>query len=274
MAVQYRREYSSAARWSWRAASFSLVLLVTSGVGHRYGLVETEAFYLVLGIVFLLSVLGLSLSVQGLSDFWYRGDAGGRRAASAALVSVLVLAPFTFGIAQLVLHPALTDISTDLVEPPSLSRAQLLRTPRMNPIVPISDEQATLQLTSYPDVTGRRFEASMERVFSAVVAVVDQSGWKPRTRLPDSVAVSEFAFEAEAPTLILRLPADAAIRLTDEGETVFVDLRLNSRYLRHDLGDNARRIRAFMAELDAEFERQSLRIIDIPPSDGDEDGVD
>lgn len=274
MAAYYRPEYSSAARWSWRAASFSLILFVTAGAGHRYGMVETEGFFWVVGIVFLLAVLGLAFAIHGLGEVWNKGHLGGRRAAGGALVSLVVLAPFVLGVVLLVRYPPLTDISTDLVEPPSLARAQLLRTSRMNVIGPIGEEAAALQLRYYPDVTGRRFEASMERVFAAVVAVVEEAGWKPRTRLPDAVATGEFAFEAEAPTLVLRLPADAAVRLTDEGETVFVDLRLNARYMRHDLGDNARRIRAFMVDLDAEFERQSMRIIDIPPSDGDEDGID
>jgi hypothetical protein len=73
---------------------------------------------------------------------------------------------------------------------------------------------------------------------------------------------------------LLRFPADAVVRLTDEEESVFVDMRMSNRYLPHDLGENARQIAAFLNELDAEFARQSLRIIDIPPSREDEDPVE
>ena len=144
----------------------------------------------------------------------------------------------------------------------------------MNRIGQISPEAAELQFHSYPEVSGRRYEASMDRVLSAVAAVVAAKRWALRKALPAELEGGEFSFEAEAPTFLLRLPSDAALRLTDEGESVFVDLRLNARYGSHDLGDGARRIHGFMSALDAEFARQTLEIIDIPASDGEEDSVD
>lgn len=274
MAANDRRSQSSVARWSWNTAYFAVVLLVTSAIGHRYGLVETEAFLWTLGVVFALAVIGLILAWIALDDLWTNGNRAGRVAALAAPICVAVLAPYLWGIYLVLRYPPLTDISTDLVEPPVMARAQLLRTPRMNPVVPISDEAAALQLSYYPEVAGRRFEASMDRVLQSVAVVLAQSGWTPRTRLPDSIVTDEFTFEAEAPSSLLRIPSDAAIRLFSDDQSVFVDLRLNTRYLRHDLAQNASRIATFMDELETEFERQSIRIIDIPPSPEDEAPVE
>jgi uncharacterized protein (DUF1499 family) len=50
-----------------------------------------------------------------------------------------------------------------------------------------------------------------------------------------------------------------AIRLTDEGETTYVDMRSASRYGRGDFGDNARRIAGFLDALDAEMADQAGR---------------
>ena len=57
--------------------------------------------------------------------------------------------------------------------------------------------------------------------------------------------------EALARTAILAFPVDVSIRITDEGETSYVDMRSASRYGRHDLGDNAARIAGFLTALDA-----------------------
>lgn len=274
MAANDRRSQSPVARWSWHTAYFTAVLLATSTIGHRYGLVETEALLWILGIVFVLAVVGLVLAWIALADLWTNGNRAGRVAALAASVCVAVLAPYLWGIYLVLRYPPLTDISTDLVEPPAMTRAQRARTPRMNPIVPISDEAAALQLGYYPEVAGRRFDASMDRVLQSLAVVLADSGWTPRTRLPGTIATDEFTVEAEAPSALLRIPGDAAIRLISDEQSVFVDLRLNARYLRHDLAQNARRIAVFMNELEAEFERQSIRIIDIPPSPEDEDPVD
>lgn len=274
MAVYDRREHSSAARWSWNVAYFAVVLLVTSAIGHRYGLVETEGFLWLLGLVLMLAVIGLVLAWIAVDDLWSNGNRAGRIAMLAAPICVALIVPYLWGIYLVLRYPPLTDVSTDLVEPPAMPRAALLRTPRMNPIEPISDEAANLQLSYYPEVAGRRFDASIDRVLQSVIIVVDEFGWQPRTRLPDTVITDEFAFEANAPTSLLRFPGDAAIRLIDDGQSVFVDMRLSTRYLRHDLGFSARRIDEFMRELEAEFERQSIRIIDIPPSAEDEGGLD
>ncbi len=53
--------------------------------------------------------------------------------------------------------------------------------------------------------------------------------------------------------MLLGFPADVAIRLIDEGTSTYVDMRSASRYGGHDLGDNAARIEAFLAELDVEI---------------------
>lgn len=274
MAALPERRVSPAAEWARRLSGFALVLLLISGLGHRYGLVETVALFWLLGLVFVLAMLGLGLAVVGFQRLWDHGEKAGRASLAATVLSLLVLSPYLFGAYLVVARPPLTDISTDLHEPPQFLLAPRSRSGGMNPILPIGEEAAELQMRHYPEVSGRRYEASMDRVLNAVRAVVAAHGWRPLRPLPAELDATEFSFEAEAPTWLLRFPADAALRLTDEGESVFVDMRLSARYGGNDLGYGARRIRAFMAALDAEFTRQSLEIIDIPASAGEEDAVD
>ncbi|MDP3527114.1 MAG: DUF1499 domain-containing protein, partial [Hoeflea sp.] len=54
----------------------------------------------------------------------------------------------------------------------------------------------------------------------------------------------------EARTLILGIPQDILIRLVEEEETTFVDMRVATRDGDHDLGLNAELIRSFLQDLD------------------------
>lgn len=274
MAALPERRVAPIAEWARRVAGFSLVLFVVAGVGHRYGLIETVGYFWILGLAGALALLGLGLAAGGFARLWEHGEKAGRASLAAALLSAIVLAPYAAGAWFALRLPALTDVSTDLVEPPQFVLTRRARTAPMNPISPITPEAAELQMRHYPDLSGRRYDASMDRVLSAVAAVVAARGWTPRRRLPTEVEASELSIEVEAPTFLLRFPTDAVLRLTDEGESTFVDMRMSTRYGRHDFGDNARRIRSFMADLDAEFARQTLEIIDIPASAEEEDPVE
>lgn len=274
MAVTFERRVSSMAEWARRISGFSLVLLVTAGLGHRYGLVETPAFLWTLGLVILLAIIGLALAAGGFTRLWLYGDKAGIASFSAVLLSILALAPFGAS-AWLYLHfPALTDITTAPERPPHFISAPQFRDGQMNQIVPISSEAAALQIHAYPDLTGRRFDASPDRVLAAMAPVIASFGWKVRGHLPSSTHTPELSIEMEAPSYLLRLPADVVVRLVNGEESVFIDMRMAVRYGPHDLGAIARRIHAFMTALEAELERQSLQIIDIPASDGEVDPVD
>ena len=63
--------------------------------------------------------------------------------------------------------------------------------------------------------------------------------------------VETAAIEATAPTLVFAFPDRVVLRLRTEADGTRVDVRSTSAIGRHDLGQNARRISAFLAALDA-----------------------
>jgi hypothetical protein len=251
MVVLAERRFSAAAVWASRLASFSAVLLVVSGLGHRFGLVETIGFFWLLGVVGALAISALLLAGAGFFQLWTYGDRGGISAARSVFVALLVLSPFLVSAYRVYAYPRLADVSTDVNDPPPLDAAVRLRTPEMNPVGPITAEDAALQADGYPDLTGRRYPLSADRVQELAAQLVLASGWS-FTRPPTPALDGGDSFiEALAKTTFLSFPVDVSIRITDEGDTTYVDMRSASRYGRHDLGDNAARIDAFLLALDA-----------------------
>ena len=254
MASIPERQTSKAAGWSRRIGAFSLVLLLTVIAAYRLGLVETPPFLWVLAVVALLAALALLLAGLGLARVWSFGDRGGRDLSIGALLALLVLAPYGVAVYWATIYPPLRDISTDLDDPPALDTSD--RTGDMNEMSPPTPGEQSLQADAYPLVSGRSYNLPFETVVDAVETVLDRRDWQLTAPYPDINGQSEATINALARGFVLGLPADVAIRVTDDGEQVIVDMRSASRYGRYDLGDNAARITDFLGELDQEVAGQ------------------
>ena len=109
MAALPERRVSPAAEWARRLSGFSLVPLVASGRGHRYGLVETVALFWLLGLVFVLAMLGLGLAAAGFQRLWDHGEKAGKASLAATALSLLVLSPYALGGYLVLTRPPLTS---------------------------------------------------------------------------------------------------------------------------------------------------------------------
>jgi len=254
MAKLPERHTSKAAGWSRRIGAFSLVLLLTVCAGYRLDLVDTPPFLWVLAIAALLAALALLLAGLGLSRVWHFGDRGGRDLSVGALLAVLVLAPFGVAVYWATIYPPLRDISTDLDNPPALDTSD--RTSDMNVLSPSTPGEQRLQADAYPLVSGRTYNLPFETIVDAVETVLDRRDWQLTEPYPDITGQSQVMITAVAKGFVLGLPADVAIRITNDGDSVVVDMRSASRYGRYDLGDNAARITEFLGELDQQVAGQ------------------
>ncbi len=244
------RRRSRAPGWCRRTASFAAVLVIVVWTGHHLGLVETLAYLWVLALAALLAALALLLAAFAFSRIWTFGDRGGRDLVAGVLIAVVVLCPYGFAAYLMLAYPPLRGITTDQDTPPALPTATS-RTADMNPLLPQSPGEQRLQAENYPLVTGRRYALAMDETTAAVEAVLARQNWQV---LDPPAANAAFADEitigAVASSFILDLPVDVSVRMTVDEDSTLVDMRSASRYGRHDLGDNARRIAAFLAELD------------------------
>ncbi|MGH7255795.1 MAG: DUF1499 domain-containing protein [Nitrospirales bacterium] len=116
---------------------------------------------------------------------------------------------------------------------------------------PLINVVETGKTAEYPGIQPRRYGESPDVVYDAARHAVQRL---PRWTLA-SYDPKRRAIRAEASTRIFRFVDDVLIRVvTDEGRTV-VHVRSASRVGRGDFGQNARNIRAFFGELDAQVRR-------------------
>ena len=229
---------STSARWSVRCAVFALALMIVAVLLHRFGQIETGPFLSVLSLVALLAALGLILSVTGLIGLWLHGYAGGRRASAALALCLVILSPFGFALWKAATLPRIADISTDLADPPQFAGSA------------VSGLKPDMQSAAYPDATGRRYSIAGENLLALVERLVAESGWRDTDRRGSLGGTGEMLIEAEATTLIMGFKDHIVIRVTDEGETAYVDMRSKSGFGGYDMGANAARIVTFMQALD------------------------
>ncbi|MGN6584588.1 MAG: DUF1499 domain-containing protein [Rhizobiaceae bacterium] len=257
MTVILEDRLSRAAVLARRLSVFSFVLFVLSAFGMHRRVMDTPEFVVLLGLVLVLALFALFAAGLGWRRVWSFGDRGGGNLAIAILFSVIVLAPFVVGGVFFLIEPRVSDVSTDLDDPPAFVAAEKARTPDMNPIRPISAEEAKLERVAFPAVSGRRYGASIDDVLDMVRQTIEAEGWRISSDPPLGEEQVEYEIEAVARTALLPFPSDIVVRLRDEGDSTYVDMRSASRYGRFDLGSNAARIRAFLARLDVAMASQA-----------------
>ena len=99
----------------------------------------------------------------------------------------------------------------------------------------------------YPDLKPREYAADGETVSKAAIAAVESLGW---TYVGSGRGPGGREVKATAKTRVFRFPNDVTVKIrTEKGRTV-VSVRSTSQIGKWDFGQNARNIRAFLAELD------------------------
>lgn len=96
----------------------------------------------------------------------------------------------------------------------------------------------------YADLQPQRFNQPPEKVFATALEVGRAQGWDIRETKPEQGII-----EAIATTRLFKFKDDVTITVTSEGSATIVNVRSKSRIGKGDMGTNARRIRAFQADL-------------------------
>ncbi|MCR4282563.1 MAG: DUF1499 domain-containing protein [Bauldia sp.] len=251
MTIRLREARSRLAGWSAYFAWLSIPVLVVAAIGHRMGTLEATPTYAVIALGFCLAALAVIAALAAFAAIWRDGRKGAGSALRGLIVGLAVLVLPAIGAWKVVTYPRLDDISTDLVNPPPLTRAASDRGPSDAPIAAPGEDEIALQKEAYPDIVPRHYPVSTARVYQEAKAIVDARGWQLLRAEEPSEGEQAGAIEAVAVTTIFAFRQDVAIRVMPDGDGSLVDMRSAARNAAHDLGADAERVRRFFTDLDA-----------------------
>lgn len=245
---QMAEPMSQLAVWSRRLALFAAAIVFIGILGLRGSQIEPIAGLGLLASGLLVAAMGLLLSMMAFAVIWRSGARGLGRTMLAMGLGILMLAPLGWLAYLAVTEPVVADVSTDLVDPPKFEAAFKLRPRGSNAIDTFPGEAVNANRSIRPPLTTAEFDVEADRLFPVIVKVAESQHWRiVETRKP--ARGREGRVEAVARTAVLGLRDDVVIRIRGEGDISRVDLRSASRVGRSDLGVNARRIHAFLAEM-------------------------
>lgn len=140
--------------------------------------------------------------------------------------------------------PRIHDITTDTENPPQFVALLAVRQKAPNGAAYGGAKIAQAQKAAYPDITPAQLDTPPAQAFERALDVARNMGWE--IIAADKV---QGRIEATATTFWFRFKDDVVIRIVAAGNGSRLDVRSMSRVGRSDLGTNARRIRAFLKQL-------------------------
>jgi uncharacterized protein (DUF1499 family) len=198
---------------------------------------------------FQLGVLALVLSLIGLLIPSRRSRANMAMGLLGIMIgAIAAYVPWSWK-QTLDAHPYIHDITTDLDDPPAFVAVAKVRSAGDHPVAYDGPEVAAQQREGYPDLKPLMVSADAATVFAAAGQVVDSMGME----LVDA-SESDLRIEATQTSLFYGFKDDIVVRIVATPDATRVDVRSKSRVGRSDIGQNAKRIKAFLAKLETELE--------------------
>lgn len=242
--------WSRAALWCRSVAVFAgTVAALSVGLARLHVLAPVSALASI-GAAVALALVALLLAGAAAVVIWRTGARGVGAAVGGALIALVTLAyPAWLGV-QAVRLPVLSDISTDIANPPyfSLSRAAYEARNGFQP-QGVASKAREAQRAAYPDVEPIVVDLDADEAFALVLKTAKAVGWKLVDQRPPGGRTGEGHADFLDKTLVMGFDEDITVRLKPLPGQTRIDLRAASRYGRHDFGANAARVMAFADEL-------------------------
>lgn len=243
------------ARWSARIALFSLVLLATAILLHRFFGMATPVFLRLVVLSFIGAGAAILIGILMAVRIWRDGVSGTARLVVAFTVAGGILAwplavlPITRSL------PELNDVSTSREAPPAFEALGPLRKPPANPAEYPAGRFAAVQAERYPDLATLAVNRSVTETYDLVLEAVRRERMAvAREQPPAAENDMTGTIEAIDRTLVIGFYDDVAVRVAGNGSEARIDIRSASRFGRHDFGRNVQRVRALLRGIVARLE--------------------
>ncbi len=247
--------WSRAARWRRSVAIFAATVAALAVGLVRLNVLAPISGLASIGAAVALALVALLLVGAAAASIWNTGRRGAGSAFAGALIALLTLAYPSYLAFEAVRLPVLSDISTDVANPPyfSLSKDAYAARGGFQPKgVPQRAREA--QRPAYPDVEPIVVDLDADEAFALILKTAKAVGWKVVDQRPPGGRTGEGHADFVDKTLIMGLDEDVTVRLKPLPGQTRIDLRAASRYGRHDFGANAKRILAFAEELQTQLD--------------------
>ena len=224
-------------------SAVSLLALVAAGPLHHLGLVGLAGAFGVLKWAVYGALATLVLAIVGIII------AARRRIGMSTAVTALVFSLVAIGsIGALAWKasrvPAIHDITTDTLQPPSFLAVLPLRAGAPNPVEYGGPGVAAKQHAAYADIVPLTLNVPPARAFDRALAAAHSMGWELVASDPAAGRI-----EATDTTFWFGFKDDVVVRVTPQQSGSRVDVRSLSRVGGGDIGANAARIRAYLKAL-------------------------
>jgi hypothetical protein len=250
MAVQAMPIVAPLSRWSSRLALFFVSLLLVTLLVHRLGLMPTTLALNLFVVGFAGAAFAALVGLAALGHIWHTGRTGALNVAVGVLLPLLAFAGPAAYLAMSYKLPPIYDVTTDFVTPPKFTKLPG-RAPDANSADYPGAHAAALQAKGYPDIRALIVDRPVEETFEVVEEVARRLRWHVAT---SEVRVSKApmkvgTLEATDQTLLVGFVDDIAVRVEGTSTRARIDIRSASRYGKFDFGQNASRVRKFLAEV-------------------------
>jgi hypothetical protein len=229
---------------------------IAGPVGAGWGLWDWQSGLGSLQYSFYLAVFAV---VLGLFIGWLNKKRGINATKSFRIIGMIVALGYAGWMLSWVYTarsvPAIHDVSTDLADPPQF-RMLALRTDNLDNVPGADDPEMrglnpqqrweSLHRNAYGDVRTVRISEPVVDVVAKAERLAKARDWD--VAIADPI---EGRVEATATTALFRFKDDVVLRVrpSEDGKGSVVDMRSVSRVGVSDLGVNAKRVRAFLADL-------------------------
>ena len=224
----------------------SAAAMILPGIGYRLELWHFRTGFTIMRWAFWFAAGAAAICLIGLIIARARPP----RILAAGLIGILVgglttYVPWSYKKTVDSL-PYIHDITTDLNNPPAFEAVKGLRKEGDHPVAYDGPEVAALQQKAYPDLMPLTMPVAKDKVFQAAETAL-------RAMKLDIVEANaaQGRIEATDTSLLFGFKDDMVVRIVGEGAGTKIDVRSKSRVGRSDVGQNARRIRTFLRELQA-----------------------
>ena len=239
--------------WTRRISNASLMLaLVATVVAFggmtlaRYDLIGKMPGFFSLAFGALLAAAAAILALVGLIMNARQQWPHGRSALLGLIIGGIFVGALAIRVISTSGAPAIHDATTDLADPPNYV-ALPLSPDNLRGLEGGEEQWRELHSQAYDDLVTIKINAPVADVIASAEELARDRGWTIALADPDAGRL-----EATAYASWIKFNDDVVLRVVPDDSGSIIDMRSVSRVGVSDLGENAKRIRKFLADLQAE----------------------